>query len=346
MVPLAFIPLLGGEVLALIVPTLGYLLIGDYLYQNSIRYQYTAPIVPFLFFAFVLGLERIERWNHRKGVLPRFAFQISLVTFIVGATLANYFFQSPGPFALDFDPAQYTVTERVALGYKLLAKIPPTAPVMAETNLVPHLSERRFIYQGPDVPNLRRIQYLLADTHFESYVAYKDLWDEVLTLPSFETITEQDGFILKRLDTLASTYPTRIQFDNQISLLGYSAESGEPARRGENTRLILTWRADQDIRVRYVTFVHLIDAQNQIWAQDDREPAKGWLPTDHWNTGDVTPDRFTLDLPADMPPGDYHITAGLYATTDHKTLTARDPSGKSLGSEPVLGILHVVANAK
>jgi hypothetical protein len=69
----------------------------------------------------------------------------------------------------------------------------------------------------------------------------------------------------------------------------------------------------------------------------------GWFRTDHWNVGDVTPDRYALELPAMMPPGEYQITAGLYTTTDQKTLTARDPLGKPLGSEPALGILRVVA---
>jgi hypothetical protein len=168
----------------------------------------------------------------------------------------------------------------------------------------------------------------------------------VLASPQFETVVERDGYLIKKRTAPQITHTTQVQFDGRVTLLGYTVESGEPARHGENVRLVLTWRADQDIRQRYVTFVHLTDNQNRIWAQDDHEPMNGWLRTDRWNAGDITIDRFTLELPTDMPPGDYQITAGFYATTDQRNLTAHNESGTPLGSEPILGILHVVTGMR
>ncbi|MBI4786226.1 MAG: DUF2079 domain-containing protein [Chloroflexi bacterium] len=334
LIPLAFIPLAGGEVLALGLPTIGYLLVGDYTYQNSIRYQYTAPLIPIVFFALVIGLAR------RRMSQPRLKY--ASATLLVTATLLNYYFQSSGPLAIQFDPKQYALDARVTLGRQLLAQIPPDAIVMAEGNLVPHLSDRRYIYQAPDVYDLRPLEYLIADKSFEVGEPYKPIWSDILSSPYFETVAEQGDFLLKRRAPARIDHPTQFHFDERISLLGYTVESTLPIRRGGSLSVVLTWHADQAIRERYVTFVHVLDARNQVWAQDDYEPANGWFRTDRWNAGDTTPDRFILELPRDMPPSDYRITAGLYATTDQKNLTAQDAEGNALGSEPLLGILTVV----
>ena len=326
LVPLAFIPLLGGEVLALLAPTLGYLLIGDYVYQNSVHYQYTAPIIPFLFFAFVIGLERLANWN-RTAV-----FQTALAVCIVVAALANYFFQAAGPLAFGFDPDQYAMNARVALGHQLLAQIPRNAPIMVEANLVPHLSQRQYVYQAPNTFDLRPIEYLFADTRFGPYKEYQSTWDDVLATPYFETIIAQDGYILKKRAVVTVEHPMQIRFDDRITLLGYTIESGEPAQRGDNIVLVLVWRADQPIRERYIVFMHLLDAHNQIQAQGDREPANGWFRTDRLDAGDVIADRYKLELSTTISPGQYEIKVGLYdvatnqrlgtdADQDHLTLT-------------------------
>ena len=351
LVPLAFTPLIGVQVFALALPTLGYLLIGDNPFQNSIRFQYTAQLLPFIFFAAAIGLKRVLSWRVSYGTFrsdSRIPGTLALAVLISVAGIVNYFFQSAGPLGRHFEASQYTITTHTLQGYELMRSFPLDASVLADMGLVPHLSHRQRVYEASiqDPPNLRKIDYIFADQTAFVHQDFPIIWEGILDSPYFETILDQDGYLVKKRATPKITHSAQIQFDARIALLGYSVESGEPARRGESTRLILTWRAEQNIRERYVTFVHLIDAQNQIWAQDDREPMNGWLRTDRWDAGDVTIDGFTLELPSEMPSGDYRITAGLYATTDQKTLAARDPSGKLLGSEPVLGILHVVANTK
>lgn len=340
LVPLAFVPLVGLEVFALTLPELGYLLLADHPFQNSIRFQYTAPILPFVFFAVVLGMERLTRW--RIGM--RRTRPITLAVLIGAASIANYYFQSPGPLALQFDPAKYIATAHTALAYQLMQRIPVDASVLADAGLVPHLSHRSNIYEASIEypPDLRKIEYVFADLRLPVHTDFPVIWNDILASPYFDTVLEQDGYLIKKRTIPKITHPLQVQFDNRITLLGYTVESNEPARRGENARLILTWRADQTIRDRYVAFVHLVDTQGHIWAQDDHEPANGWLRTDRWNAGDITPDRFTLELPVDLPPGDYQMTAGFYTTTDQKNLTARDGAGQELGDAPVIGVLRVI----
>ena len=59
--PLAFLPLVGFPAILLALPTYAYSMLSDYAFQTSITYQYTAPLIPFLMLATVVGLQRIRR---------------------------------------------------------------------------------------------------------------------------------------------------------------------------------------------------------------------------------------------------------------------------------------------
>ena len=58
---------------------------------------------------------------------------------------------------------------------------------------------------------------------------------------------------------------------------------------GEALRLRLIWRAEAEVAEGYTVFIHVVDAQGNILAQDDRAPfANGEAyPTDLWNMGEV-----------------------------------------------------------
>ena len=44
----------------------------------------------------------------------------------------------------------------------------------------------------------------------------------------------------------------------------------------------------------------------------DSEPAQGTNPTNLWQTGETIADEHLVDLPADLPPGQYAVEVGLY----------------------------------
>ena len=60
LVPLVGLPLLGFPAILLALPTLAYSLLSDYEFQTSIRYHYTAPLIPFLFLATVVALRGLR----------------------------------------------------------------------------------------------------------------------------------------------------------------------------------------------------------------------------------------------------------------------------------------------
>lgn len=339
LVPLAFIPVIGIEIFALALPTLFYLLASDFPSQSSIHFQYTAPLIPFMFFSLVIGIQRIARWR----IFSRFELarvQTLILILVLASGIANYFFQSPGPSSRSMDAQEFTATAHTQIGYQLLSMIPPNATVMADSNLVPHLSQRLTVYQTAVVPDLRQIDYLLSDATLPIHADYESIWNDILPLPFFETVSDQDGYILKKRAAVKVAQPRPLQFDNGISLIGYTIESNQPMRRGDTANLVLAWRADEAIDTRYAVFVHLRDAAGNLWAQDDHEPGKGWLRTDRWQAGDETMDGYALKLPAYMPPGEYSISAGLYRLDNGARLRARDERGE-FGDEPLLGMLQV-----
>ncbi|MCS6840044.1 MAG: hypothetical protein NZ699_03860 [Roseiflexus sp.] len=83
-------------------------------------------------------------------------------------------------------------------------------------------------------------------------------------------------------------------------------------RPGATMELALLWHAlsrqDRD----WWTFVHLVDANRRIVAEDNREPRDGAYPMSQWVAGDWVEARYTLAIPANLPPGDYALRVGLW----------------------------------
>jgi hypothetical protein len=82
--------------------------------------------------------------------------------------------------------------------------------------------------------------------------------------------------------------------------------------------LMLAWQALRPPAADYVTFVHLIAPDGTVAKQYDRAPLQGVAPTTLWREGDILLDGYDLDIPANLPPGDYRLLVGLY---DLATLT-------------------------
>ncbi|MGB9594501.1 MAG: hypothetical protein ACPL7R_10245, partial [Anaerolineae bacterium] len=95
---------------------------------------------------------------------------------------------------------------------------------------------------------------------------------------------------------------------------------------GAALKVTLYWLALEEMPKSYTVFVHLIDAENRVWAQQDSIPQGGARPTTGWLPGEYIADAYTLQIKPDTPPGEYWIEVGLY--------DAADPSFPRL---PVLG---------
>jgi hypothetical protein len=92
-----------------------------------------------------------------------------------------------------------------------------------------------------------------------------------------------------------------------------------PTRAGDTPELTLIWHALGRQNRNWMVFIHLVDAHEQIVAEDNRPPQDNAFPMLEWVTGDWVEDRHPLALPANLAPGEYRIRVGLfYPRTDRR----------------------------
>ena len=98
---------------------------------------------------------------------------------------------------------------------------------------------------------------------------------------------------------------------NGLALLGHDPPPAQLAA-GEDMGVRLVWsRAHASDAPPATAFLHLIGPAGLV-AQDDHPPEGGFYPTDAWDVGELVEDNYTLQLPDQIPPGEYWLSVGLY----------------------------------
>ncbi len=102
--------------------------------------------------------------------------------------------------------------------------------------------------------------------------------------------------------------------NGDITLLGL--DDGEsfaaPWLPGEARALRLYWQANRAIAEDSPLTLRLLEPlTGLIRAEWPGQPVSGRYPTSQWQPGEVVRDPWTLTLPANVPPGDYQLTAQL-----------------------------------
>jgi hypothetical protein len=144
--------------------------------------------------------------------------------------------------------------------------------------------------------------------------------------------------------------------DNQVALMEARARSGwqardanweEPlaVRAGHALHLTLTWRALVSPRASHTVFIHLIDGAGRPVVGHDYTPLGGSCPTylwfPKWLPGQTFIDPYRLDIPTDLPPGDYWLEVGMYGMTSLRRLPVVDLTGNLAGDRVILGLVRV-----
>jgi hypothetical protein len=100
-----------------------------------------------------------------------------------------------------------------------------------------------------------------------------------------------------------------------ISLVGYDLDKST-FERGQKVFLQLWWRADAPVATDWTVFTHVLGPPkpdgSTVWAGLDGQPGQGSAPTRTWAAGDLILDEYQVQLPAEMPAGQYQIEVGLY----------------------------------
>lgn len=112
-----------------------------------------------------------------------------------------------------------------------------------------------------------------------------------------------------------------VDFGRHIRLVGADVD-----RTTARINLDLYWEALRQPHHAYTVFVHVLDAQGNLIAQQDNMPVHDQLPTSCWRPSEEIADPYTINLPADGPrPASIEI--GLYRLDTGQRLTRRDGAG-------------------
>lgn len=146
--PLAFLPLLMPEILLVILPTLLSNLLADRVQMHYVGIHYSAPLIPYLLLATILGIERVgeilqspPRWQ--KCVYGLLSAPLLLCAFIATRQMGGWFGR-----ASPYPPMLSEVQGRLVRRW--LQQIPPDASISAQSALTTWLAQRKKIYVFPN----------------------------------------------------------------------------------------------------------------------------------------------------------------------------------------------------
>jgi uncharacterized membrane protein len=205
--PLGLLVVLAPLVLIAALPELGINLLSAATTQTSIRFHYTAGLIPVLIVAAVLGAGRIVQ--RRPGAaLPLATGAVVLglsSNYVLGPIpLWRYF---PGGQQHQAYAAQVTAHDRIAA--RALELIPESAVVSATNSLGAHLSARRRVLSFPFLQDAR---WIAADETAPGYADRLAPLPAAVQLswlrrnPEWRLVFERDGILIfQRVSAPAST---------------------------------------------------------------------------------------------------------------------------------------------
>ena len=122
------------------------------------------------------------------------------------------------------------------------------------------------------------------------------------------------------------------QFGAALRLRGITQLTwAEPARLrpGDSLPLRLEWQLSQPAAADYTLGVYLLDEQGGLKAQYDSWARGGFLAMTHWPLQTSVFDQRSLELPSDLPPGDYQVAVAVYDWQTGQRLPASEAQAAS-----------------
>jgi uncharacterized membrane protein len=336
--PLAFLPLMGFQITWIALPEIAGLIMSEG--RAAIATHYPAPILPVLYFGLSVGIFRIVKMNRS---MQNVSVKLALATSMVSATGLFYAWKSPLLLGGSFQPQVYIPKNRAVLIETIQELVPANAVVVAQEELLAHFSNRKKAYDFPTIPNYRQADYLVAKKDLFFYTFHKATWDSWMTTGFFETVVDQNEFILMRRKIPEKNLNLKI--GNHLTLLGYSLAPPVLEQDDFVLQPILAWQLDQPISQRYTFLVQVVDGFGHVWCEYNEEPHNRATPTDTWQAGKIMTDQYHLKLPPTMPSGNYQLVTQV-STLEGIPLQAYNLQGKPLGTSISLPAIPIAKNHK
>jgi hypothetical protein len=102
-----------------------------------------------------------------------------------------------------------------------------------------------------------------------------------------------------------------VNFGDRMRLRGWRS-GGAIAHPGTTLTVTLAWEAREALDGQVVVFVHLLSSDNTLVAQHDAPPVGQMIPPSLWSSGAVFGYPVEIELPDELPAGDYRLLVGVY----------------------------------
>lgn len=127
-----------------------------------------------------------------------------------------------------------------------------------------------------------------------------------------ESNARVQGFLTMTSLTLpADATALNARLSDRVKLLGFTSDTRQ-AKAGSPYDVTLYWQPLETLNENYQLSLQIIDAGGRVVAQHDETPLGNVLPTSRWRPGQIYPEPVRLELPRDVPSGDYAMIAKLY----------------------------------
>ena len=182
----------------------------------------------------------------------------------------------------------------------------------------PHSFDGRHIFPLTAETNQEDEHYLVVEHEdFRTRLLLPEVFPDAIVTREF---TDREGNVYARVYTRpANSLPQRPPqvsvsqpVGDGIGLAGYDLLP-ETAHPGETIYLQLHWTTDAQPSGDWTVYTHVIDTEDgSVLAGRDSRPGNGSLITADWEAGWRVLDEYQIQLPPDLPAGDYGLRIGLY----------------------------------
>lgn len=130
-------------------------------------------------------------------------------------------------------------------------------------------------------------------------------------LLEFSTVHAPNRFSFRLPENLSN-----FRFGEHITLEGYNLPSGTSYQAGDVVPITFYWETDSLLETGYTVSWFLVNAQGAYLPIQgiDSAPDAGFAPTFSWESNQLVFDNRAIELPLDVPAGDYQIWVRLYVT--------------------------------
>jgi len=194
------------------------------------------------------------------------------------------------------------------------------------------------------------LQYLL---NADYAVIYIHQWQRQMPKPLLDVLADRtpihsiwiDGLEYVRIYNLQAPprppEPSQMVQEGNLGdmarLVGYDPSLPVYVEAGTTLPLTLTWECIGTFEADYTVFVHLTGADKHPVAQADSQPLGGAYATTHWHVGERLADPYQLNIPPDLPAGEYELVVGMYLLSSGERLPLLSSDGQVVGDNIPLG---------